>query len=139
MAKYFETKVKYDRMTEEGMVKTVSEKLLVAAESCTEAEARVTQSLSSMAKGELMVKSTGDTKITEVIGDKGGEHFWLAKPALILIDEKSDKEKRSVVQILIGAEDFNSAVDVLYAHTKSWIDNWELTSLAESAIIQFIE
>ena len=45
MSQWFECKVKYDRMMENGVMKTVSEPYLVDALSFTEAEARITDKM----------------------------------------------------------------------------------------------
>ena len=47
MSQWFECKVKYDRMMENGVLKTVSEPYLVDALSFTEAESRLTSRESS--------------------------------------------------------------------------------------------
>lgn len=138
MAKYFETKARYERMTEDGCVKPVNETILVNALSCTEAESRVIDALSSMVKGELSIKATKETKISEVVGQIDGEHFWLAKPAMVTLDEKSGREKRQVIQILVGAEDFDSALDSLRICMQGSMSDWVLTSLSESSIVQFV-
>lgn len=139
MATYFETKARYDRMTEDGCIKPVNETILVDAISCTEAETRVIDAISSMAQGDLSVKSTKETKITEVIGTTDGEHFWLAKPALITLDENSGKEKRQVLQILVGADDFDESLKILRDHMNGSMSDWVLTSLSESSIIQYVK
>ena len=55
MATWFECKVKYDKMTEDGSQKTVTEPYLVDALSFTEAEARITEEITPFISGEFKV------------------------------------------------------------------------------------
>ena len=51
MANWFETKVRYDKMMENGMQKKVTEPYLVDALTFTEAEARITEEVTPFISG----------------------------------------------------------------------------------------
>ena len=51
MATWFECKVKYDKLVENGQQKTVTEPYLVDALSFTEAEARIIDEVSTLVNG----------------------------------------------------------------------------------------
>ena len=57
MANWFECRVKYDKMLENGMQKKVTEPYLVDALSFTEAEARIIEEVSPFISGEFPVSS----------------------------------------------------------------------------------
>ena len=57
-SKWFETKVKYDKMMEDGTMKPVPETYVVDALSFTEAEERITEEMSSYVSGEFDVKGS---------------------------------------------------------------------------------
>lgn len=70
------------------------------------------------------------------MGDDDASRFYLAKVALITLDEKSGREKRAITQILVGAEDFEDALRVLKEGFKGTMADWELASLSESKILE---
>lgn len=61
--------------------------------------------------------------------------FYLAQVVFISIDEKTAIEKRSVTQILVGAEDFASAYNGIKEAMKTTLSDWEFVSLVESPIL----
>ena len=70
MANWFECRVKYDKMLENGMQKKVTEPYLVDALSFTEAEARIIEEVSPFISGEFSVSliSASFFSMKQVIG-----------------------------------------------------------------------
>ena len=66
MSNWFECKVRFDKMQENGTVKRVNEPYLVDALSFTEAEARIIEELTPFISGEFSVSAVKRTKITEI-------------------------------------------------------------------------
>ena len=110
MALWFECKVRYDKMAENGMVKKVNEPYLVDALTFTEAEARIIEEMKPFISGEYSISSEKKTKICEVFFKEGGVRWYLVKVNFITLDEKSGVEKKSTSQILVQAFDFDNAV-----------------------------
>lgn len=108
-----ETAAKFDKMSENGLVKKVTERYLVDALSFGEAENKTFDRLKDYTSGELEVAATKKTKIAEIMGDKESDRFYLAKVAFVTIDEKTAAEKKTVSQWLIGAPDFAEAYKIL--------------------------
>lgn len=134
MALYFEVKATYDKMTENGLVKKVTEPYLFDSLSFTEAESRAIEELTPFISGEFTVKACKRTSITEIF-NLGAERYYLAKVAFITIDEKTAQEKRSISQILVGASDFKEAYDNFLDGMKGTMADFELVSLAETQIM----
>lgn len=135
MAQYFETRASFDKTMENGAVKKVTEVYLVDAMSCSEAEARTIEALKPYMSGDFDVKVAKRTKISEVTGCDDAD-WYLAKVAFVTVDEKSGKEKRSVSQILVGANDFECAYDTLTDHLKDTVvSDCEPVSLSETQIV----
>lgn len=134
MAQYIEVTIKYDKMLEDGKVKRVSEHYLVDAMSLTEAEAVVTEKMKPYISGEFVATSAKQTKIAELIGGEA-DKYWLAKVAFVTIDEKTAKEKRTVSQMLVGADDFKEAYEVFADGMKGTVADYELVSLSLSQIV----
>lgn len=134
---YIETAARFNKMQENGAVKKVTEKFLVDALSFTEAEARTIKELQPYINEDFEVSATKKTKITEILGDKQADRFYLAKVAFIIIDEKTAKEKRTVSQWLIGGADFNDAYEMTLREIAQCTADVEIVSLAETPIKEF--
>ena len=134
MSLYFEVKATYDKMTENGLVKKVTEPYLFDALSFTEAESRAIEELTPFISGDFTVKACKRTPIAEIF-NLGAERYYLAKVAFITIDEKTAQEKRTISQILVGASDFKEAYDNFLAGMKGTMADFELVSLSETPIM----
>lgn len=134
---YIETAARYEKMMENGVVKKVTERFLVDALSCTEAEARTIEELTPCVSGSLEVTANKKVNISEVMGDKECGRFWLCKVVFITIDEKTAAEKRTISQILVGAEDFINAVENFNEGMKGTMADFEIVSLAETPIREY--
>ena len=111
MSNWFECKVRYDKLQENGSVKKVTEPYLVDALSITEAVARITDEMAPFISGDYSVSSAKSTKIAEIFWDDSADKWYLVKVAFITIDEKTAAEKKSVSQILVAGSSFKGAFD----------------------------
>lgn len=134
---YIETAARFERMSEDGKVKKVTERFLVDALSCTEAESRTIAELTPYVSGDLEVTANKKVNIAEVMGDKEADKFYLAKVAFVTIDERTAKEKKTVSQWLIGGTDFNDAYEVTLREINKCMADIEIQSLSETAIREF--
>lgn len=134
---YIEAAARYEKMQENGSVKKVTERFIVDALTCTDAEARTIEELQQYVSGELDVTSNKKVNIAEVMGDKECGRFWLAKVSFITIDEKTAAEKRTISQILVGAPDFTNAVEEFNEGTKGTMADFELIGLTEIPIVDY--
>lgn len=132
MARYYEVSITYDKMLENGTVKRVSEKYLVDALSLTEAEAVVTEKMQPCISGEFCATSAKETRIADACGDVTCGKFFLAKVGYITIDERTAKEKRTLSQLLVGAEGFADAYKAFCEYMKDSLADYELVSLSET-------
>lgn len=135
MANWFECKVRYDKMMENGLVKKVNEPYLVDALSFTEAEARIIKEQTPFISGEFSVSAVKRTKISEIFRDETADKWYLAKVAFITIDEKTGAEKRSVSQMLVAGSEFKNAYDNFMDGMKGTLGDFELVSLNETPLM----
>lgn len=135
MANWFECKVRYDKMMENGVVKKVNEPFLVDALSFTEAEARIIEERTPYLSGEFTVSAVKRTKISEIFRDDTADRWYLVKVAFITIDEKTAVEKRSVSQILTAGSDFKNAYDNFMEGMKGTMADFEIVSITETMIL----
>lgn len=132
MALWFESSVAFDKIQENGAVKKVTEKNLFDALSFTEAEARTIEELTPYIRGDFSVKAVKKTKISEIFFDEEADKFYLVNVAFITIDEKSGVEKENISQILVQANDFDSAVVAFKDGMKGTMADWIIKSVAET-------
>ena len=112
-SKYFEVKIQYHKMQEDGKEKKVTEQYVVEALSFTEAEARITEEMNPYISGEFDVVSEKIAPFNEIfLSDKSDDDKWfISKVAFITLDEKTAKEKKHTFRYLVQAETSEKAMD----------------------------
>lgn len=135
MANWFECKVRYDKIQENGAVKKVNEPYLVDALSFTEAEARIIEEQTPFISGDFSVSAVKRTKISEIFWNEGGDRWYLVKVAFITIDERSGVEKRTTTLILVQAGNFKEALDNFIEGMKGTMADYEVVSIAETPLM----
>ncbi|MCM1032462.1 MAG: DUF4494 domain-containing protein [Odoribacter sp.] len=135
MANWFECKVRYDKLQENGAAKKVTEPYLVDALTFTEAEARITEEQRPFISGEFDVAAVKRSKIAEISFNDCGDKWYLVKVGFITVDEKSGAEKRSVSQILVQASDFKNAFDNFQEFMKGSAADYEIVSISETPLM----
>lgn len=137
MANWFECKVRYDKMMENGAVKKVNEPYLVDALSFTEAEARIIEERTPYISGDFSVSAVKRTKIAEIFwnDDDAADRFYLVKVAFITIDEKTGAEKKAASLILTQAGSFKDALDHFLEGMKGTMADFEIQSITETPLM----
>ncbi len=135
MANWFECKVKYDRMLENGMQKKVNEPYLVDALSFTEAEARIIDEVSPFISGDFSVSAVKRANISELFFDETGDRWYKCKINFITLDEKSGTEKRTASYMLVQAADFATALKNLNELMKGTMADWAIVSITETPLM----
>lgn len=136
MATWFECKVKYDKLVENGQQKTVTEPYLVDALSFTEAEARIIDEVSTLVNGEMKVTAVKRTDIAEIFWDEAdGDRWYKVKVNFIIIDEKTAVEKKTANIIMVQANGFKAACDNFMQGMKGTMADFEIASITETAIL----
>ena len=136
MSNWFECKVKYQKVDENGKQKGVAENYMVDAVSFTDAEARITKELEQYAGlGEFVVASIKTTNYTEIIPNESGDRWFKCKAVFIKFDEKSGKERRSSSTMLVQATDVKDAYDVLSKALSTSIADFTIPAINESSIM----
>lgn len=135
MANWFECKVRYDKMMENGAVKKVNEPYLVDALSFTEAEARIIEEQTPFISGDFSVSAVKRTKISDIFWKETADRWYLVKVAFIEINEKTGLEKRTITTILVAGKDFKDAYDTFMEGMRGTMADYEIVSLAETQIM----
>ncbi len=135
MALWFECKVRYDKMTENGMVKKANEPYLVDALTFTEAEARIIEEMKPFISGEYSISSEKKTKISEIFFNEGGDRYYQVKVNYITFDEKTQAEKKTATLILVQASDFDSALANFKKGMEGTLGDYEIASITETMLM----
>lgn len=135
MALWFECKVRYDKMMENGSVKRVTEPYLVDALSFTEAEARIIEEIRPFMSGDFSIPAIKKTNIAEIFPDETADKWWLVKYNIVTIDEKSAVERRTAVYVMVQADSQQGATDRFNKGMKGTMADFEIEKVAETKIM----
>lgn len=132
---WFECKVSYEKMLENGLQKRVTEPYLIDALSWTEAEARITEEIRPYITGEFTIADIKRAKLSELFFNDSGDRFYRAKVMFIILDEKSGSEKKTATNMLAQASSLREALQVVNKGMEGTLADYFIASLAETAIM----
>ena len=133
MHTWFECKIRYEKVMENGMNKKVTEPYLVDALSFTEAEARIIEEITPFISGEFTVSDIKRANYSELFFcEEDAADRWFK---FITLDEKSGAEKKTSTQVLVQAADLRDAVKKLDEGMKGTMADYVIASVAETALM----
>ena len=132
---FFEVKVKYDKMMENGVIKSVTETYALDALSFTEAEARITDKMRPYISGEFQVMAEKRANYSEAVLDDEGDLFFLVKYNYITVDPTTEKEKRSPNYVLFRQPDIDNAKEKAHDHMRRCMVDYEIEFIKETKIV----
>jgi len=140
-ATWFECKVRYEKVMENGLQKKVTEQYVVDALSFSEAEQRITEEMSAYISGEFEVTDVKKAQYKEVFFSDAAndDRYYKAKLAFITIDERTEKEKRSNVTYLVQATSLDGAVKNINEVMDGTMIDYEKSNIAETKIMDVFE
>ena len=138
---WFECKIAYEKVMEDGLQKKVNETYTVDALSFTEAEKRIMEEMSSYISGEFAVKDIKIAPYKEIFfsEDASADRWYKAKLQFITIDEKTEKEKRSSVNYLVQAGTLKGAVNNIEEVMGGSMIDYVIASVAETTLMDVFE
>lgn len=133
---WIETSVKYDKVMEDGLMKSVTEKYLVNALSFTEAEVKIIEEMKVYISGEFLVSAVRQCRYGVVLmNGEDGDLWYKVKMSVITIDEKTDREKRQTVNYLVQAKTVRHALDLIEEYMRQSMIDHEVETVALTKII----
>ena len=138
---WFEAKIRYEKMMEDGCLKKVTETYVVDALSFGEAEKRILEEMTSYVSGEVEVCALKIAPYKEIFfADSNMDDKWyVAKLAFITIDEKTDKEKKTRVCHLVNAGNINAAVKNIEEQMAGTMIDYDTFNVSETQILDVFE
>ena len=137
MQNWFECKIRYEKVMENGIQKKVTEPYLVDALSFTEAEARIIEEMTPFISGEFTVSDIKRANYSELFpsDEESADRWFKCKLIFITLDEKSGAEKKTSTQVLVQAADLRDAVKKLDEGMKGTMADYQINSITETAIM----
>lgn len=135
MHNWFECKISFEKILEDGMQKKVTESYLVDALSFTEAEARIIEEVSPFISGEFTITDIKRAKISEIFFNENGDRFYKIKVYFIILDEKNGQEKKTVSNMIAQANNLKEAISVLEEGMKGTLADYDIASVSETQLM----
>lgn len=135
MHNWFECKVSFEKVMENGVQKKVTEPYLVDALSFTEAEARIIEEMRPFITGDFTVTDIKRARLSELFLNEYGDRFYKIKVYFITLDEKSGAEKKTAAQMLAQASNLKEAIAVLENGMKGTLADYTIASVTETALM----
>ena len=134
VSKFYEVKVQYQKMQDDGKEKKVTEQYVVEALSFTEAEARITEEMTLYISGDFDVVSEKIAPFNEIfLSDKSDDDKWfISKVAFITLDEKTAKEKKQTLRYLVQAATSELALDYTKTMLHQCMSDYTIDSVQDT-------
>ena len=134
VSKFFEVKIQYQKMQENGKEKKVTEQYVVEALSFTEAESRIAEEMLNYTDGDLDVVSEKIAPFNEIfISDNSTDDKWfVSKVGFITLDEKTAKEKKQTFRYLVQASTSEIALDYTKEMLSHGMSDYSIDSVQDT-------
>ena len=132
---YFSVKFAFMSANDKGVVKQETEQWLFVAETYTEAESVAIDKI-GVDFGDFEIKNIKPVSLSDVIGSDS-DSFWLTKVQLITINEKSMKEEKFTMNLLVRADDIDNAVKLVKQYFDGGVSDYSIISVSKSGIVDF--
>lgn len=135
--KLFECGIRYDKTLENGSRKKVTELYVVDALSFSEAESRVISEMSGFISGEFEVVSEKITNYSELLSsiDPRADKWYRVKIKYVIVDEKTEKEKRLPKYLLVQAREIDHAREITDGFMRGTMVDWDCEAVQETRIM----
>lgn len=139
-ATWFEATVRYERQTENNTRK-VNELYIVDAISFAEAEERIVDYITPFTSDDIEVRKLAIAPYTEIFfsNNDSDDHYYKARLAFITLNERTGKEKKSPVTVLIQASSLEAARKNIDNQMSDTAIDYEIKSITETPILNIFE
>ena len=134
VSKYYEVKIQYQEMQEDGKEKKVTEQYVVEALTFTEAESRIIEEMTPYISGEFDVVSEKIAPYNEILlSDSYSDDKWfVSKVGFITLDERTDKEKKQTFRYLVQAATSELALDYTKEMLSHGMSDYSIDSVQDT-------
>ena len=137
---WFECKVRYKQTQEDGTEKAVTEPYVYKAADFGEAYDKATKDMSTFISGEFGITGMKIAQYGEVFiqDERTEEKFYRVKVNLIILDEKTQKEKKTACYYLVNADSVEKARKYTDTALSDEILDYVIEAVQEAKIIDVI-
>lgn len=137
MHTWFEVKIRYEKVAENGMQKKVTEPYLFDALSFTESEGKCIEEMTPFISGEFTVSDIKRANYSEIFfsEEESADRWFKCKLVFITLDEKSGAEKKTAAQMLAQACTLKEAIAVLEEGMKGTMADYTIASVTETMLM----
>lgn len=132
---WYECKVKYRKIDENGVQKVTTEPYLVDALSYTEAEKRINEEMTAYVSEEFKITNIKVANFSEIHPFENADRWFRSKVALVAYDEESGKERKTNIYLLVQANDVKEAYDNTIHAMKNTMGDYTIPAISESPIV----
>ena len=137
---WFECKVRYEQTQEDGLEKMVTETYVYKAADFGDAYDKATKDMSTFISGEFGITGMKIAQYGEVFiqDERTEEKFYRVKVNFIVLDEKTNKEKKIAQYYLVNADSVEKArkyTDTAFSDT---LIDYVIEAVQEAKIIDVI-
>ena len=137
---WFECKERYEQTQEDGMNKMVTETYVYKAEDFGEAYDKATKDMSTSISGEFEITAMKIAQYKEIItqDERTEEKYYRVKVNLIILDEKTQKEKKIACYYLVNADSVEKARKYTDTALSDTMMDYVIEAVQEAKIIDVI-
>ena len=137
VSKFYEVKIQYQKMQEDGKEKKVTEQYVVEALTFTEAESRIIEEMTPYISGEFDVVSEKIAPYNEIfLSDRTDDDKWfISKVGFITLDERTDKEKKQTFRYLVQAATSELALDYTKEMLSHGMSDYSIEAVQDTPIL----
>ncbi len=135
MNTWFECKVRYQKIDENGKERVANEPYLIDAVSFTDAEARINKEMEPYITGEFGVTNIKIANYSEILPDEAGDRWFRCKVTFITIDEEKGKERKTSTNMLVQANNVKEAYENVQESMSGMTSDYTIPSVTESPIL----
>lgn len=134
VSKFFEVKIQYQKMLEDGREKKVTEQYVVEALSFTEAESRIIEEMTPYISGDFDIVSERIAPYNEIfLSDNSTDDKWfISKVSFITIDERAAKENKQTFRYIVQAETSEKAMDYTKEMLSHGMSDYSIDSVQDT-------
>ena len=138
VSKYYEVKIQYQKILEDGKEKKVTEQYVVEALTFTEAESRIIEEMTPYISGEFDVVSEKIAPYNEIfLSDRTDDDKWfISKVGFITLDERTDKEKKQTFRYLVQAATSELALDYTKEMFSHGMSDYSIEAVQDTPTIE---
>ena len=137
---WFECKVRYEQTQEDGTEKVVTETYVYKAADFGEAFDKAVKNMSTFISGEFEITAMKIARYKEIItqDDRTEEKYYRVKVNLIILDEKTNKEKKVAQYYLVNADSVEKARKYTDTALSDTMMDYVIEAVQEAKIIDVI-